>query len=134
MSYLRTTTFGSLSENDVFVLDGKTYIVTGRGRRSGLMISIYADLDGTTQGWRIKRHYSHQVEIVGKKPVIRMTNINPGDLFIRKGRKGEAILYELVSMSGNTLIAINPLDGKKWTLRGGAFAKLNDVLNKNVVL
>ena len=122
--------FNCVRPNDIFDMDGKTYVAERWSRDKLIAVD-----QATGQGWKIRRDPYFQVNVTGQKPIVQ-NKIIPGELFIWKGRKGEAMLFRLVQQLPGKLIAKNPIDGKQWTLSGNScsYASVDDVIMKRVQL
>ena len=126
--------FRNLKPNDIFTLDSKSYIVERIGRSSGGLMSVNCTEETTGQGWRIRRQPSCPIVITGTKPLVR-AKLTKGEMMIWKGNKGEALLFiHQATDSRGRITAINPIDGKQWTLsgNGASYASFDDVMNNGL--
>jgi hypothetical protein len=100
----------------------------------------------------LQRFRDTPVEVTGKKAFVTVP-LSPGDLFIYKGKKGEAMLFKFKeydkhkrlvaicpidqrqwTLAGDQFGLICPTDQRQWTLAGGQFGLMEDVLNGTVKL
>jgi hypothetical protein len=131
--------FDTPSEKEAYLLTGGDIIdIDINGKPSRICITRIAR-GGVPQGvdivtnlaWNLRSLRTkplEKVKVVGKRIKMVEEDLKKGEMVIVKGKKGESMLFRFLSMKGNKMTAINPLDGQTWSLVGMEYVRLSKIM------